>query len=74
MEYSKYSNELEFATVCSDFVKVWRFSFDSSKIYEGEMIEEYKVEVKGTLIKSVDFSDDLTIVTEKSNTTLFHKD
>lgn len=38
------------------------------------MVEEYKVEVKATLIKSVDFSDDLTIVTEKSSTCLFHKD
>lgn len=55
-------------------MKVWKFSFDSSKIYEGEMIEQYKVELKAALIKSVDFSDSLTIATEKSTTYLFHQD
>lgn len=65
---------MEFATICNDFVKVWKFSFDSSKIYEGEMIEQYKVELKAALIKSVDFSDTLTIATEKSTTYLFHQD
>lgn len=39
MEYSKFSNELEFATLSIDVIKVWKFSFDSSKIYEGEMME-----------------------------------
>lgn len=37
IEYSKFSNELEFATQTVDTIKVWKFSFDSSKIYEGEM-------------------------------------
>ncbi|CAD8094525.1 unnamed protein product [Paramecium sonneborni] len=72
VEYSKYSNELEFATICVDFIKVWKFCFDSSKIYEGEMLEQYKVELKPSVIKSVDFSDGLTIASEKTTTYLFH--
>ncbi len=36
------------------------------------MVEQYKFELKAALIKSVDFSDGLTIATEKSTTYLFH--
>lgn len=72
MEYAKFSNELEFATISADHLKLWRFSYDSSKIYDGEMVELYKIELKGSTIKSVDFSEGTTIISERGTTYLYH--
>ncbi|CAD8098717.1 unnamed protein product [Paramecium primaurelia] len=73
IEYSKFSNELEFASQTVDTIKVWKFSFDSSKIYEGEMQEMYKIEVKQQIIKCIEFSNDFLILTTKQNYSIYHK-
>ncbi|CAD8105567.1 unnamed protein product [Paramecium sonneborni] len=73
IEYSKFSNELEFASQTLDTIKVWKFSFDSSKIYEGEMQEMYKIELKQQIIKSIEFCSDLLIITSKSSYSIYHK-
>jgi hypothetical protein len=71
VDQTRFSNEIEFATVAFDNVKIWKFSYDSSKIYEGEMVEQYKIEIKGMHIRSLDFSNGFTIIAEKT-TVLFY--